>query len=278
MLSYRHSFHAGNFADVLKHCVLLELLQHLCKKATAFSYVDTHAGAGLYRLNSAQAEKTGEYRQGVAKLMQLDSPELAAYQTAIRQFNKENRLELYPGSPLLALHYLRTQDRAWLYELHPEDNRLLSENTSGQRNARVMREDGLQGLLAQMPPASRRALVLIDPSYEIKADYDAVVATLLKAYKKFSTGTYALWYPVVERKRIKHLLRQVSDSGIRNIQNFELALRPDSSEHGMTSSGMLVINPPWTLMAHMNSLLPSLAAALGEPGQAFYRCEVLVPE
>lgn len=278
MLSYRHSFHAGNFADVLKHSVLIELLEHFCKKDKAFSYIDSHAGAGLYNLQSAHAEKTGEYRQGIGKLMQSSVPELNSYLAAVKATNQPNALTFYPGSPLIALQYLRSLDRAWLYELHPDDNKRLTENTKGMRNVRVLREDGLQGVLAQVPPVSRRALVLIDPSYEIKTEYDAVIDCVIKAHKKFSTGTYAIWYPVVDRKRAQRMLRQLSNSGIRNIQNFELGLQPDSPEAGMTSSGMLVINPSWTLMDHMQKLLPQLVTALGEHGKAFYKAEVVVPE
>lgn len=278
MLSYRHSFHAGNFADVLKHVVLIELLEHFCKKDKPFSYIDSHSGAGLYNLQSAHAEKTGEYRQGVGKLVQSPIAELESYLKAVKAVNQPNALTFYPGSPLIALQCLRPHDRAWLYELHPEDNKRLVENTKGYRNARVYREDGLQGVLAQVPPVSRRALVLIDPSYEIKTEYDSVIECVIKAHKKFATGTYAIWYPVVERKRIQRMLRQLSSSGIRNIQNFELGLKPDDLESGMTSSGMLVINPSWMLMAHMKTLLPQLVASLGEQGHAFYKAEVVVPE
>lgn len=278
LLSYRHSFHAGNVADVLKHIVLIEILQHLLKKDKAFSYIDTHAGAGLYHLKSQQAEKLQEYQQGIARLIALDWPELAAYQAAVRAVNPDDSLTFYPGSPRIALHYLRPQDPAWLFELHPEDVELLSRNVHRQRQAKVWQEDGLKGVLRMLPPASRRGLVLIDPSYEIKTDYDAVFNTVVAACKKFATGIYAIWYPVVDRTRIDRLEQQFRQSGIKHIQLFELGLSPDSDARGMTSSGMIVINPPWPLRDAMSALLPKLVSALDDSGEAFYRNEVLVPQ
>ncbi|MDO8827524.1 23S rRNA (adenine(2030)-N(6))-methyltransferase RlmJ [Methylophaga sp.] len=278
MLSYRHSFHAGNFADVLKHIVLIEILQHLGKKEKAFDYIDTHAGAGLYHLASAHAEKLREYQNGIAKLNPADWPELATYFAVIDAVNSGKTLEYYPGSPFVALHCMRHQDRAWLYELHPEDAGLLLQNTQKVKRARVMREDGLKGLLSLLPPVSRRSLVLIDPSYEIKSDYDLVFQTVEKAYAKFPTGSYAIWYPVVERSRVIRLEKQFIKSGIKNIQRFELAVTADSEQRGMTASGMIVINPPWQLMETMNQLLPKLTNTLAVDSGAFYKAEVLVAE
>ena len=278
MLSYRHSYHAGNFADVLKHIVLIEILQHLGKKEKAFDYIDTHAGAGLYHLASAHAEKLLEYQNGIGKLVASEWPELAGYFAAVDAVNSGESLVYYPGSPLIALHFIRQQDRAWLYELHPEDASLLLQNTQQVKRARVMREDGLKGVLSLLPPVSRRGLVLIDPSYEIKTDYDLVFQTVEKAHGKFPTGTYALWYPVVERSRITRLEKQFINSGIKNIQRFELAITADSDKRGMTSSGMIVINPPWQLMATMNALLPKLLKTLAIDSGAFYKCDVLVAE
>lgn len=278
MLSYRHSFHAGNFADVLKHIVVIEILQHLGKKDKPFDYIDTHSGAGLFDLSSAHAAKLQEYRNGIGKLNPADWPELASYFSVVHEYNRSKSLTHYPGSPMIALHFLRSQDRAWLYELHPEDAMLLSQNTADDRRARVMNEDGLKRLLSLLPPISRRGFVLIDPSYEIKTDYDLVFQTVAKAYKKFATGTYAIWYPVVDRNRINRLERQFVNSGISNIQRFELAIAEDTDERGMTSSGMIVINPPWQLMTTMQALLPKLVTTLAESDGAFYKCDVLVAE
>lgn len=173
-------------------------------------------------------KKLQEYRNGIAKLQVADWPELTEYFAVINKVNSGPLLEKYPGSPFIALHSMRRQDRAWLYELHPEDAGLLLHNTQKDKRARMMREDGLTGFLSLLPPVSRRGLVLIDPSYEIKSDYDLVFKTLEKAYIKFSTGTYAIWYPVVDRSRITRLEKQLIKSGIKNIQRFELATTADS--------------------------------------------------
>jgi len=278
LLSYRHSFHAGNYADVLKHIVVIDILLHLGKKDKAFDYIDTHAGAGLFNLASAHSAKLQEYLTGVAKLKPQDWPELNHYFEVINAFNRSASLAVYPGSPMMALHFLRPQDRAWLYELHPEDAALLSKNTQNDKRARVMYEDGFKGLLSLLPPVSRRGLVLIDPPYEIKSDYAKVFETVDKAYKKFSTGTYAIWYPVVDRDRIDLLEKRFIKSGIKNIQRFELGISADTVERGMTASGMIVINPPWQLMSTMQRLLPKLLACLTDNKAAFYKCDVLVEE
>lgn len=278
MLSYRHSYHAGNFADVLKHIVLIEILLHLGKKDKAYDYIDTHAGAGLYDLRSGHAEKLQEYLTGIGKLNQADWPELNRYFEVINKLNTDGVMQLYPGSPMIARHFMRPQDRAWLYELHSEDAKLLANNMQRDKHARVMYEDGLKGLLNILPPVSRRGLVLIDPSYEIKSDYDSVIKTVIDACKKFATGSYAIWYPVVERSRITRMEKQLINSGIRNIQRFELAITDDNNVRGMTSSGMMVINPPWQLMTTMQTLLPKLSKSLALDNGAFYKADVLVTE
>lgn len=277
MLSYRHSFHAGNYADVIKHIVLIEILEHLTKKESAFDYIDTHAGAGIYNLHSEHAVKLQEYTQGIGKLYSEDWPELASYFDILAKHNPSGKLDFYPGSPFIAMHFLRNKDRSWLYELHPKDAQLLLKNTANSKSIRVMREDGFKGLLSLLPPISRRGLVLIDPSYEIKSDYAKVFDAIESAYKKFPTGTYALWYPVVDRKIIDTLERKFSRSGIKKIQRYELAIAQDQFGTGMSASGMIVINPPWTLMDKMSQVLPKLVATLGGEG-AFYKCDELVGE
>ena len=277
MLSYRHSFHAGNYADVIKHIVLIEIFEHLIKKDSAFDYIDTHAGTGLYNLQSEHASKLHEYKQGIAKLNAEEWPELNTYFNIVAKHNPDGALNFYPGSPLIAMHFLRAEDRSWLYELHPKDADLLSKNMANIKRARVMHEDGFNGLLSLLPPVSRRGLVLIDPSYEIKTDYAHVFDTLVRAHKKFPTGTYALWYPVVDRTIIDTLERKFIRSGINKIQRFELAISPDQFGSGMSASGMIVINPPWTLKDKMSKILPKLVATLGNKG-AFYKCDTLVDE
>lgn len=277
MLSYRHSYHAGNHADVLKHIVLIEILEHLIKKDSTFDYIDTHAGAGLYNFQSDHASKLQEYTQGIAKLNRDEFPELARYFNILSKHNSTDKLNFYPGSPLIAAEFLRKKDRAWLYELHPKDAELLLKNTGQNKNIRVMRDDGFKGLLSLLPPVSRRGLVLIDPSYEIKTDYGKVFTILAEAHKKFPTGTYALWYPVVDRKIIDQLERKFTRSGIKKIQRFELGMAADQFGTGMSASGMIVINPPWTLMDKMNIVLPKLVSAMGGD-DAFYKCDQLVEE
>ena len=278
MLSYRHSFHAGNFADVLKHLVLVELIHYLQKKNAGFDYIATHAGAGLYQLHSSHGEKLQEYRDGIGRLTKLEWPELTDYLQLVAGFNKPDRLSIYPGSPLIALTLLRPQDRAWLYDLHPTDYDQLRRNTAKFAKVKVFQEDGFKSLLSLMPPTSRRSLVLIDPSYEVKSDYGAVIRVIQLAHQKFSTGTYALWYPVVDRHQIDRLERAIKATGIRHIQRFELGVVADGAAPGMTSSGMIVVNPTWGLFDRMAALLPRLAKKMGRDGAGVYRCDVLAAE
>ena len=278
MLSYRHVYHAGNFGDVIKHIVLVEILRHLIKKEKPFDYIDTHAGAGLYRLDSSQAQKNREFEAGIHQLYSVTWPELEPYLKCVKLANQGQALKVYPGSPYLASQFLRRQDKGWLFELHPKDYPLLNQQFRPNKNIRVQSTDGFQGLHALLPPQSRRGVVLIDPSYEIKGDYQRVVQSVISSYKKFSTGIYAIWYPVVDRSTIQNVEGRLIRSGIRNIQLFELALEQDNKERGMTASGMIVINPPWTLKETLSSLLPQLIDRLARNDRAFYRCEQLVDE
>lgn len=280
MLSYRHSFHAGNFADVLKHIILIRILEHLSKKDKPFCCIDTHAGAGKYRLDSDFALKNREFDNGIAKLWQRDDlPDVVArYVALVKRFNKSGRLSCYPGSPLIAKQFLRKKDRLCLFELHNTEIKLLTDLIEPDKHIKVFHEDGLKRSLSLLPPVERRGLVLIDPSYEIKSDYQQVIETLTVMYKHFATGTYALWYPVVERSWIQRLERSISASGIKNVQLFELGIRADSNMDGMTANGMIVVNPPWTLAAEMQQVLPWLAEVLGNHGQGFYRVQTLVAE
>lgn len=278
MLSYRHSYHAGNFADVLKHSVLVEILRYLKRKVGALEYIDTHAGAGLFDLHSEHAEKRAEYRDGISRLYSSVSPELADYLALVNTFNSDGVLNYYPGSPMIAQKLLRPQDKACLFEMHSTDFDLLQQQLKGDARFRVQKQDGFKGLLTLLPPRSRRALVLIDPSYELKTEYQQVVDTLIQAHRKFASGIYVIWYPVIERQRLEDFIGQVQHSGIRNIQRFELAVSADTAGRGMTAAGLLVINPPWTLLQSTQALLPILLVSLARDSQAFYRAEVLVDE
>ncbi|MEI8704804.1 23S rRNA (adenine(2030)-N(6))-methyltransferase RlmJ [Pseudoalteromonas sp. B62] len=279
MLSYRHSFHAGNPADVLKHLVLAQVLGYQTIKDKPLDYIDTHSGAGFFELAAADSQKTQEYQDGIEKLWQHKSEHAALneYIALIKSFNETDELAFYPGSPKIAEHFLRRYDKGWFFELHPRDLLLLEENMQGKRSIRVRGENGFTGLVGLLPPASRRACVLIDPPYEIKDDYETVVTTLIKAYQRFSTGTYMIWYPVVDRERIDNMEQGLIDSGMRNIQLFELGTEDDTDVYGMTASGMIVINPPWKLKQTMDAVLPELMTLLSKPS-GFYRSEQLVSE
>ncbi|QPR28560.1 23S rRNA (adenine(2030)-N(6))-methyltransferase RlmJ [Edwardsiella hoshinae] len=280
MLSYRHSFHAGNHADVLKHTVQSLIITALKEKEKPFLYLDTHAGAGRYLLSGEHAEKTGEYLEGIARLWQHDDlpAELEPYMTAVHHFNRSGQLRYYPGSPLIARQLLREQDRLHLSELHPSDFPLLRAEFQKDERARVVRENGYQQLKSQLPPLSRRGLILIDPPYELKSDYQEVVTGIQEGYKRFATGTYALWYPVVLRQNIKRLVHALEETGIRRILQIELAVRPDSDQRGMTASGMIVINPPWKLESQMRAVLPWLHQVLVPEGTGHTSVNWIVPE
>ncbi|WP_338884102.1 MULTISPECIES: 23S rRNA (adenine(2030)-N(6))-methyltransferase RlmJ [Xenorhabdus] len=280
MLSYRHCFHAGNHADVLKHVVQSLIIESLKIKEKPFLYLDTHSGAGRYHLSGEHAERTGEYLEGIARIWQRDDipEELAAYMDVVKALNPQGTLRYYPGSPLIARHLLREHDELNLSELHPSDFPLLRTEFSRDRRARVMREDGFQQLKSKLPPKSRRGFVLIDPPYELKSDYQNVVQGIQEGYKRFATGTYALWYPVVLRQQIKRLVKGLEATGIRKILQIELGVRPDSDQRGMTASGMIVINPPWKLEQQMKAVLPWLHQVLVPEGTGHTSVEWIVPE
>ena len=281
MLSYRHSFHAGNHADVLKHIVLMLILENLKLKEKGFFYLDTHSGVGRYRLSSNESEKTGEYKEGIGRLWdQTDLPE--DVDRYVKMITKHNygvkELRYYARSPLIAAELLRPQDRALLTELHPSDYPILRNNFSDYKNVTVKCDNGFQQVKATLPPKERRGLVLIDPSYELKEDYDLVVKAIEEGYKRFATGTYAIWYPVVLRQQTKHIFKGLEATGIRKILKIELAVRPDSDQRGMTASGMVVINPPWTLETQMKEVLPYLTKTLVPEGTGSWTVDWITPE
>ena len=280
MLSYRHSFHAGNFADVLKHLILIKILAHLSKKDKPFCCIDTHAGPGDYILTGDFALKNREFENGIGKLWQRDDlPDgLADYVNLIKKFNGTDQLRLYPGSPLIIKEFLRNRDRLFLYELHSTEIKLLSTAVDRDRRIKAFHADGLTSAMGLLPPKEHRGLVLIDPSYEVKSDYKQVVESLINMHKRFATGIYALWYPVVDRLRSRQLEKAIKTSGIKNVQSFELGILTDTDDYGMTASGMIVVNPPWTLAANMKRILPWLAQVLGIEGAGSYRIETLAGE
>lgn len=280
MLSYRHAFHAGNFADVLKHVVLLDILTYLTQKDKPFCVIDTHAGGGKYELDGDYASKNREFDSGISQLWQRDDMPVcvANYVSMQKRFNSNGQFNRYAGSPLLIKQLLRPNDKLHLFELHSTEIAALTLNMKHDKRIMIHHADGLKESIGKLPPIERRGMVIMDPSYEMKSDYDQVVKTLAQMHKRFSTGTYALWYPVIDRERNQALEKALIKTGIANIQLFELGTVLDESKRGMTASGMIVINPPWNLAKTMQTALPWLANVLGESGKGTYRIETLVAQ
>jgi len=277
MLSYRHAFHAGNHADILKHFVLHQLLQYLNQKDKPYWYIDTHAGAGVYALDQGYAAKNAEYENGIARLWSRNDlpPELADFVALVRGLNPDGAMKLYPGSPWVARRILRPDDRLRLFELHPSDYKLLQENfQDAGRRARIEQADGFAGLKALLPPPPRRALVLIDPPYEEKQDYQRVPAALEDALKRFETGTYAIWYPILQRPELHQFIDKLKRLPARSWLHASLTVHtPAADGFGMHGSGMFVLNPPWTLQAILNKTMPWLSQALAQDAGAGFVLE-----
>lgn len=269
MLSYRHSYHAGNHADVVKHLTEVAILDYLLKKDKPLCYHDTHAGAGLYSLQSEHAQKTAEFKDGIAKLWrhhsqsQPQSAVLQKYLALIKQLNPDNELNFYPGSPKIAALMLREQDHLQATELHPTDFPILKSQFVKRRYTRIENTDAYAGFKAMLPPLVKRGLVLIDPPYELKTEYQDLVTGLLDAYKRWPQATYAIWYPVIERSAIEAFIAAIVNTGIKNQLRIEFNLHADSQGHGMTGSGMLVINPPYTLAEDLKLALTEVQQQLG---------------
>ena len=276
MLSYRHAFHAGNHADVLKHLVLIELTRYLGQKDKPFWVVDTHAGAGAYALDSAHASKLAEYREGVGRLWERKDhpPAVADYMALVHRLNPSGGLKVYPGSPFFALWTLREQDRLRLFELHSKDARLLAENFAhAGKQVVVSPTDGFAGLKALLPPPPRRGLVLIDPSYEEKQDYERVMKALKEGLSRFSGGTYALWYPQLTRLEAHELPQRLKRLPAKWLHVALRVREPAKDGFGMHGSGMFVINPPWTLHDTLTAVMPYLVSTLGSDSGAGYVLE-----
>ncbi|MDR1462849.1 MAG: 23S rRNA (adenine(2030)-N(6))-methyltransferase RlmJ [Azoarcus sp.] len=267
MLSYRHAFHAGNHADVLKHFVLAELLAYYNEKEKPWTYIDTHAGAGCYSLESETASKTAEFSEGIGRLWtRSDHPgAMAAYMNAVRQFNPGGRLSVYPGSPALAMTFARERDSLHLFERHPADLQTLQRTfAGGTSRAHVHGSDGLAGLAALLPPPGRRAVTLIDPSYEVKSDYRHVAEALAAALRRFATGCCAIWYPLLARPESRLLPARLAKLGAKNWLDVRLRVRRAPRDgFGMSGSGLYIVNPPWTLPERLRDVLPWLAGTLG---------------
>ncbi|MPY71144.1 MAG: 23S rRNA (adenine(2030)-N(6))-methyltransferase RlmJ [Alphaproteobacteria bacterium] len=279
MLSYRHAFHAGHAADVLKHAVYVFILRYMQQKDGGMLLLDTHAGAGEYDLAAPEAQKTGEFHDGVERLLaaSAEPPALIAdYLALLRGQADYTALRRYPGSPALAAALMRPQDRAVLCELHPTDHAHLARWARGRRRVSVRREDGLSALPTLLPPPERRALTVIDPSYEVKSDYGAVVDAVEAAWRRFPAGVFLLWYPVVDRARIDGMEVSFRAGPVRKLFRLELGIAPDAPGRGMTASGLFVVNPPFTLPDAAAAALPWLTEALGARGPR--RADWVVPE
>ncbi len=261
MLSYRHSYHAGNHADVVKHLVQVAILDYLLQKDKPLCYHDSHAGAGLYSLGSTQAQKTAEYQQGIGRLWQhqAKSASLARYLELVQSLNPDGELAFYPGSPKIAALMLRPQDSIQATELHPSDYPILQSQFARRRYSRIENSDAWAGFKAMLPPLTKRGLVLIDPPYELKTEYHDVVAGLTEAYRRFPQATYAIWYPVIERPAVEAFIQAIVATGIKNQLRIEFCPQSDKAGFGMSGSGMLVINPPYTLADNMRQALAELA-------------------
>jgi 23S rRNA (adenine2030-N6)-methyltransferase len=277
MLSYRHAFHAGNHADVLKHFIEVQLLRYLLQKDKPFWYIDTHAGAGCYALDSGYATQNAEYESGIARLWEReDLPEpLADYVALVKRINTDGEMKLYPGSPLVALELLREQDKMRLFELHPTDSELLHENFAGHGSQVLMQTaDGFGALKALLPPPPRRALILIDPPYEDKQDYQRVVSALNEGLKRFANGVYAVWYPQLQRVEARQLPEQLKQLPVKSWLNVALSVQGQSADgFGMYGSGMFILNPPWLLHGVLQDVMPYLAQHLGQDEQAAFTLE-----
>ncbi len=294
MFSYRHAFHAGNHADVLKHTVLIATLQHLLQKDAALTVLDTHAGAGLYRLDGDYATTSAESADGILRLVAPATPPaltpaLQDYVDMVRAFNQGAVTRVYPGSPFIAQRLLRDQDKLKLFELHPTDARALAGNVAqleAGRQVAVLAEDGFEGVKKFLPPPARRALVLCDPSYEIKSDYGRVLDLVQDSLKRFATGVYAVWYPIIPRpeahdlpRRLKTMANKAGKPWLHatlTVKSSKLAAPASENQRrpGLPASGMFLINPPFTLQAALREALPQMAELLAQDRHATHGLEV----
>lgn len=282
-MNYRHAYHAGNFADVVKHAVLARLVDYLKLKDKAFRVIDTHAGVGLYDLSSSEAQRTGEWQTGIAKLIAARvAPDAAAllapYLDAVRAANPQGGLAHYPGSPTIVRHLLRKQDRLTAIELHPDDFALLKALFADDYQVRAIELDGWLALGAQVPPKEKRGLVLVDPPFELNNEFARLVEGLQKAHRRWPGGIYALWYPVKDRAAVGDFHQRLASSGIGKMLDIRFDIRPPSDEPRLDGSGMIVVNPPFTLEAELRILLPALGSVLAESNAARWSVEWLAGE
>ncbi|MFO1418960.1 MAG: 23S rRNA (adenine(2030)-N(6))-methyltransferase RlmJ [Methylotetracoccus sp.] len=280
MLSYRHGYHAGNFADVFKHVVLMLLFDALHRKEKACVFIDTHAGAGDYDLQSAMALKNREFETGIARIQRhSEQPEIVRrFLSSVGYNDGSASPRRYPGSPLQAFSRLRAQDRMLLFELHPAELGCLRALFAGQRRVGVHPIDAYQGLKAFLPPPERRGLVLIDPAYERKDERARVTEGLLAAWTRWPTGMFAIWHPIVDRTTTDGWYRRLRRTEIGNMLSLELRIEARHHADRMNSTGMIIVNPPWRLDTQLAALMPWLSSALSDEGGASgWRIDWLTP-
>ena len=286
-MNYRHAFHAGNFADVIKHIVLTRILLHLQEKPAAFRVIDTHAGSGRYDLASSEAQRSGEWKSGIARMMQARFSEkalplVAPYLDIVRAFNGKAELSAYPGSPLIARALLRPQDRLTACELEPGARKELIDALRRDEQARVVDLDGWMALTAFVPPKERRGLVLIDPPFEAKDEFERLADGFAAAFRKWPTGHYLIWYPVKSRRAADTLARAVAQAAAdgkpaASCLRLEFSVAPQQADGPLASTGLLMVNPPWTLQGELKTILPELEKPLGQGGAGRFRLEVPKP-
>jgi 23S rRNA (adenine2030-N6)-methyltransferase len=282
-MNYRHAFHAGGFADVIKHIVLVRMLSYLQDKQAPFRVIDTHAGAGVYDLAGEEARRSGEWLTGIARVMQARFSEavlplVLPYLDIVRAFNPPAALVAYPGSPLIARALLRPQDRLTACEVEPKARKQLIGALRRDTQARVVDLDGWTALPAFVPPKERRGLVLIDPPYEQKDEFDRIATGFAEAFAKWPTGSYLLWYPVKSRRATDTLARHVADAvgagpSPGRCLRLEFSVAPQSAGTALLSAGLLIVNPPWTLAGELKAILPELEKPLGQGGAGRFRLE-----
>ena len=281
-MNYRHAFHAGSFADVVKHAVLARIITHLREKATPFRIIDTHAGAGSTRLSGPEASRTGEWREGIGRVVDAEFPPetrvlLAPYLDCVTKFNENGRLMVYPGSPLIALALLRPQDRLLACELVPGIAGRLRRSLDRDRRAKVITIDGWRGLDAYVPPKERRGLALIDPPFEAQDEFSRIVQHLVHAHRKWPTGIYLVWYPIKNLAEPHQFARTMAKHGIAKMLRAELMTTSRESK-SLNGTGLLLINPPWKLASELGVLLPALAQVLRKDETAGSRVDWLTKE
>jgi 23S rRNA (adenine2030-N6)-methyltransferase len=281
-MNYRHAFHAGGFADVVKHAVLSLVIGHLREKPAAFRVIDTHAGAGLYDLTGPEASRTGEWRDGIGRLLAAAlapavAELLAPYLAAIARLNRGKHLVSYPGSPSLALALMRPQDRLTACELEPGAGRDLARHLARDRRAKAVAIDGFTALTAYVPAKERRGLVLVDPPFERPGEFVRLADALAAAHRKWASGTYIAWYPIKDRRDADRFVRRMARSAIPKILRVELTVAAPDRER-LNASGLIIVNPPWTLERQIAVVLPALASILARDTDAVATCNWLTGE